>query len=451
MQRNKFIAILTGIIFFLLPLYADAYSEATVDITILKSDSLINICKEYLENPGKWREIAKINRLKNPDLIYPGQVIHIPVSLLKGVPADGVVSFVKGTAEVQPQGSKEWKSLSLNDRVKEGSKIRTDDQSAVEITFEDGNSFLQSSNTTIGLSTARKTKADLARYKLFLGIGKTITKIKSATGRESRFEIETPSSVCAVRGTVFRTSVDADDATRSEVLQGMVDVAAMDHKVKVNEGEGTLVKKGEPPLSPIKLLPPPEITNLLPIYKNIPLRFELRHLEGAVSYRALLSKDPDFKDIIKEKTLAPGEPFMIYGINDGAYFLQVRGIDSLGLEGLPSETSVIKIRTNPLPPLIESPVDGSKYKDGHFTFKWLKVNEAARYQIQIAEDKNFNKIILEGADIKNTGIKAQDLDIGTYYFRIRSVAADNYQGEWSDVLSFTIISDTPAPPKIQGR
>ena len=54
----------------------------------------------------------------------------------------------------------------------------------------------------------------------------------------------------------------------------------------------------------------------------------------------------------------PGEPFMIYDINDGTYFLQVRGIDSLGLEGLPSDTSVIKIRINPLPPIIESPVGG---------------------------------------------------------------------------------------------
>jgi len=437
MQRNKFIAIFMGIMFFLLPLYADANNEPTVDITILKSNSLINICKEYLENPGKWREIAKINRLKNPDLIYPGQVIHIPVNLLKGVPADGTVSFVKGMADVQPQGSKEWKSLSMNDRVKEGSKIRTGDQSAVEITFEDGNSFLQSSNTTLGLSTARKTRANLARYKLFLGIGKTITKIQSATGRESRFEIETPSSVCAVRGTVFRTSVDADDATRSEVLQGIVDVTAMSHKVKVNEGEGTLVKKGEPPLSPKKLLQPPEITNLLPIYKNIPLRFELRHLEGAVSYRALLSKDIDFKNIIKEKTLNPGEPFMIYDINDGTYFLQVCGIDSLGLEGLPSDASVIKIRINPLPPIIESTVGGLVYKDGSLTFKWLKVNDAVQYHLQIAEDKDFNKIIVNRTDIKDTRVKIQYLDIRTYYFRVRSVAADNYQGEWSDILSFS--------------
>jgi hypothetical protein len=439
MNRSKFIAISIGIIFSLLTFYADAYNEATVDITILKSDNLINICKKYLENPGKWREIAKINRLKNPDLVYPGQVIHIPVSLLKGVPADGLVSFVKGIADVQPQGSKEWKPLSMNDRVKEGSKIRTDDQSAVEITFEDGNSFLQSSGTTIGLSTARKTKANLARYKLFLDIGKTITKIKSATGRESRFEIETPSSVCAVRGTVFRTSVDADDATRSEVLQGIVDVAAMNHKVKVNEGEGTLVNKGEPPLSPKKLLSPPEITNLLPIYKNIPLRFEPRQLEGAVSYRALLSKDIDFKDIIKEKTLNPGEPFMIYDINDGAYFLQVRGIDNLGLEGLPSDTSVIKIRINPLPPIIEFPVGGSVYKDGTLTFKWLKVNDAVRYHIQIAEDKNFDKTIVNRTDIKDTGVKIQDLEIRTYYFRVRSVAADNYQGEWSDILNFSTV------------
>jgi len=104
-----------------------------------------------------------------------------------------------------------------------------------------------------------------------------------------------------------------------------------------------------------------------------------------------------------------------------------------------------------LPPLIESPVDGSVYKDGHLTFKWLKVNDAVRYQIQIAGDKDFNKIILDGTDIKNTGVKIQDLDVRTYYFRIRSVAADNYQGEWSDVLSFTIISDMPAPPNIERR
>ena len=159
--------------------------------------------------------------------------------------------------------------------------------------------------------------------------------------------------------------------------------------------------------------------------------------EGAVSYRALLSKDSDFKDIVKEKTLNPGEPFMIYDINDGTYFLQVRGIDGLGLEGLPSDTSVIKIRINPLPPIIESPVGGLVYKDGTLTFKWLKVNDAVQYHIQIAEDKNFNKTIVNRTDIKDTGVKIQDLEIRTYYFRVRSVAADNYQGEWSDILSFS--------------
>jgi hypothetical protein len=90
-----------------------------------------------------------------------------------------------------------------------------------------------------------------------------------------------------------------------------------------------------------------------------------------------------------------------------------------------------------LPPIIESPVGGLVYKDGTLTFKWLKVNDAVRYQIQIAEDKNFNKIIVNETDIKDTGFKLQDLDIRTYYFRVRSVAADNYQGEWSDILSFS--------------
>jgi hypothetical protein len=70
-------------------------------------------------------------------------------------------------------------------------------------------------------------------------------------------------------------------------------------------------------------------------------------------------------------------------------------------------------------------------------FKWLKVNDAVRYEIQIAEDKNFNKIIVNETNIKDTRFKIHDLDIRTYYLRVRSVATDDYQGEWSDILSFS--------------
>lgn len=43
--------------------------------TVKKGDNLWSICKKYLGNGGKCYEIAKLNNISNPSLIYPGQVI----------------------------------------------------------------------------------------------------------------------------------------------------------------------------------------------------------------------------------------------------------------------------------------------------------------------------------------------------------------------------------------
>ena len=45
--------------------------------TVQKGDSLWAICKRIYGDGGKWREIAELNGLSNPRLIYPGQVIKL--------------------------------------------------------------------------------------------------------------------------------------------------------------------------------------------------------------------------------------------------------------------------------------------------------------------------------------------------------------------------------------
>lgn len=45
--------------------------------TVKKGDNLWNICKLKLNDPTKCWEIAKKNNIKNPHLIYPGQVIKL--------------------------------------------------------------------------------------------------------------------------------------------------------------------------------------------------------------------------------------------------------------------------------------------------------------------------------------------------------------------------------------
>lgn len=438
--RKKFAALVIMTCFLiLLPFTAHAEKEQTVDILVQTGDTLINICEKYLEIPSKWREIARINQLDNPDLIYPGARLVIPVRLLKAVSSEGIASFVKGNVQHQPRDSDTWIPLRLNDRVNEGSKIKTGDESGVEIVFSDGNSILQRSNTILGISSARKQPNNQTSYSLIQETGRTITKIKRKTGSASRFRINTPSAICAARGTVFRTSIDAVDSTRTEVVEGDVNVEAMKKKVTVQEGEGTLVKKGEKPLKPRKLLPPPAPRNILPLYKSVPFEITFGHIEEAVAYRAIMAKEKDFKDIVKEQVIEPGDPFKVYVPEDGTYFLASRSIDSLGLEGLPSKTAAIKVRMNPLPPSIVSPVSNTRYSDDVPLFEWLIVQDAVRYHLQVAQDRTFTKVVVDQPALRDTQYEPIQFEPGTYYFRIRSVASDGYEGEWSDILSFTIV------------
>jgi nucleoid-associated protein YgaU len=50
--------------------------------TVKSGDSLSKIAKEHFDDPMRYQEIFEANQpmLKNPDLIYPGQVLRIPQS-----------------------------------------------------------------------------------------------------------------------------------------------------------------------------------------------------------------------------------------------------------------------------------------------------------------------------------------------------------------------------------
>lgn len=426
---------------------AYAYTDYgdTVEVTVVTKDNLINICKKLLEEPRKWGVIVKINKLKNPDLIFPGQKLIIPTDMLRGVPLDGVVTFVSGEVRARSKEGEEWKTLHINDRLKQGSSIRTGDESGVEINFEDGDSFLMRSNSTLMIRAAKKRGMLNFLQRLFLSAGRTITRVKEATGRKSRFEIQTPSAVAVARGTSFRVGVDEKETMRSEVLKGFVDVEAMAKKVEVQEGEGTLAKKNEPPAEPRKLLPPPMLLQRKALYTAMPLVFQFSEIEGALSYRVMIARDGAGKDLVKEQVIKPGEKAEIAGVDDGEYFLINQSIDAERLEGLPSDPVAFRLRINPLPPVVQSPADSVSIRANTTEFKWLGVKDAVDYHMQIAEDREFTRIVVDRSGIATTAFASPSLDFKTYFFRVSSIAQDGYEGIFSRTQNFTLVAPPPAP------
>jgi hypothetical protein len=447
MQKVKVLVSMSLFFIFILFLPGAEQDKSLVQVKVEKGDCLIRICDKYLEKPSQWRTVAQVNNLKNPDVIMPGQVLMIPAELMKGTPVAGAVTFLQGTAEVKKGGTEGWTPLALNEKVEEGSFVRTGDESSIEIRFEDGNIFLLKPNTTIGLKTARKSSDKYSKYKMSISTGKLISNIQKATGRESAVQIEAPTAVLGVRGTVFRSSVLSDGTSQFEVLEGEVPVEGKKKSVDVKQGEGTIVHKDEIPIPPKKLLGPPALAfKPSPIYKKFPVQLSFEKVEGAVSYRVVLARDRGIKNIANEKVIGTQDTFKITDLEDGTYFMQSNSIDSLGLEGLPSEITEIYIRLNPIAPFVEIPADGVEYKSQALRCRWLRVSDAVRYHVQVSEDINFQRLAREEKNLVEPEYPTGKLDYKKYYFRVGCIAADNYQGEWSDILSFTLIPPPPSPP-----
>lgn len=430
----------------LLPAAARADDERNVLITIVKNDNLYNICRKYLEFPSNWPEIGRINGLRNMDLIHPGQTLILPVRLLKGVPLDGMVIFVKGDVAVRTAAWRPWTALWPGDRVCQGNQIRTGRESAVEIAFENGTTLLQRSDTILGLKSLRNKGGASIFQRLTVPVGRLLMKVRRATGQDSRMEIHTPSATAVARGTDFRVSVDARESTTAEVLQGEVDVSAMKQLVSLKGGEGTFVGKGSPPLPPRKLLPPPSPVDLEALYRKMPFEIRFDRVEGAVAYRFQLSKDCEGKDIVREKVVDAGKPLELDGLEDGTYHLQGRSIEKTGIEGLPSAVRPVRVRVNPLPPFIQGPAADTRVKGRSVSFRWLRVRDAVRYRLQISRDGEFADLFRDLADLREVSHDQAFDDYGSYHFRVRSVAADGFEGNWSDTAVFTLIPPPPAPP-----
>ncbi len=435
-----------------LPLLCEAQTKAKstapyaksdlIQITAAKGDYLINICKRYMDSENRWQEIARINRLSNPHKLQPGTKIAVPIAYLKGTPLEGKVTFVQGDAKAQLAGQGTWTPLKTGDTVSQKSNLKTGSESALEITFEDGSSFFLRSDTEMGILKAQKVLSSQLVRDLYLGTGRVLTTVKEATGEAPRFQVRTPSAIASVRGTEFRVAVDESQKTYAEVMKSNVTVDAAGKNVDLAQGEGTMVKKGEPPLPPRKLLSPPAPANLNPIFNTTPaIRFSA--VEGAEAYRVMTAKDKEGKQLHREKIIKTNDTLKISGLVDGSYYLITQSIDAIGLEGLPSEAYPFIIRLNPLPPISQAPRDGAKLKGTSAEFQWLTVSDAVRYHAQIAEDREFKTIIMDKADLKESTLRSGTLPYKPYFFRVSSIAKDDYQGAWSDPLAFTL---SPLPP-----
>ncbi|MBU0567140.1 LysM peptidoglycan-binding domain-containing protein, partial [bacterium] len=82
MRQGRIISLLVAlVIIFSLGL---AQANPGITVKVREGDTLWDLAQEYLKDPYRWREIWKDNPgVSNPNLIYPGNTLYIPVEYVR--------------------------------------------------------------------------------------------------------------------------------------------------------------------------------------------------------------------------------------------------------------------------------------------------------------------------------------------------------------------------------
>lgn len=91
--------------------------DSTTLITIVKGDTLWDLCQEHLKDPLRWRELSKYNDFTNPHLIYPGESLRIPIAMMKEVKEVAEEELVAAQAELEKLRAELAESEATRDKL----------------------------------------------------------------------------------------------------------------------------------------------------------------------------------------------------------------------------------------------------------------------------------------------------------------------------------------------
>ncbi len=176
--------------------------------------------------------------VKNINLIFPGQVLSLHNPAFKSAkPAEmnpvfertmavtqGVVTDVEGDAIIIAKGSKDRQKLAANTIVNPGDVIVTAANGRVEIIVNRETVVRLKENTRMTLGEFRNAAKDEGATHMGFSLGSVWTKMKRFRDKVSRFELELPTAIAGVHGTVYEASIDKDSSSEVKVFTGEVSV-----------------------------------------------------------------------------------------------------------------------------------------------------------------------------------------------------------------------------------
>ncbi|NJS36699.1 MAG: LysM peptidoglycan-binding domain-containing protein [Brachymonas sp.] len=395
-----------------LPMSAQAaiaqHKEPYISYTVQPGDKLLVVSRTLLADPKQWNQLAKLNGLKDPNVIRPGQVLDVPRSMINfanqpKLASGGVLQSANGQITVNgspaqagqaiPEGAQVQAAASSSAVVKlsDGSTVQLMPRSLAQVVSSHGYAMKDPSSS---ISTTWFSGA----IRLLEGV--IDVAANKLAQRKEPMGVTTPTANIGVRGTQFRVAYEdpAERTSRTEVLEGKVRTDTASAGADVAGGFGVAVKPNEREIKVVALLPALP-TSALPervqrAREGNVAAWTVSPLAGAAAYRAELAQDAAFTQIVLD-IKSPSPAINLTAAPNGNYFARVRGIDANGIEGF-NAARPIQIADAPVSLIWIREINIAATADFLPNGLLLRVNTSSsdaprNLQVQIAQDPGFTQ------------------------------------------------------------
>lgn len=395
---------------------AQAGPEAVVEYAMRSGDNLSKLGETYFRGPGDYLRVQRFNRIVRDRQIPAGQVIRIPVAVLRTEPGEGRVANFRGPVTIGWRGPPA--APAVGDAVGEGAVIVTGPNAFVRISLPDGSFVSLPSNSRVRVDRLRTVLLTGATDQSFrLDAGRSETRAAPVRPGGAH-EVTTPVSVAAVRGTEFRSAWFPDTAAAAtSVVEGAVGVRSGAEEEVAGAGEGVAVSGGSVrrlPLLPVAELPDADLTQT-----GETVAFDPTDVAGAAFYRGRLATDAGMIDAFAERDSDPDGLIRFEGLPDGDYFVRLVPVSPEGLEGMATTYAFLRARVG-VGGLAAS--SAGRGRDRAFLFRWQGEGDGQaeyRFQFRNGGESEETPPLFDLTDLSEPQVSLTGLGPGAYEWRVR--------------------------------
>jgi hypothetical protein len=374
-------------------------------------DSVTSFFSMY-ENAIRQGSVEEAHRQAAQIMVGMGQMQEL-IEENRDEAVDARLAQKTGTVDKRKGYLGAWQTAFLGDLFVAFDGVKTGEKSIALLSFVDGVDVSVDPNTTVIIRASKRNRLSRkVKRNIALVSGSLLTMFSEKAKEINDFSFEAGTSESVVKSSKFWASAKGDLNAKVSNYEGTIDLSASNVRITLESNQGTIIRKGQPPLQPITLLPPPRLnwrSNDSIIYvDHLVLKWE--KISGAVEYEVEASPGKDFDQETKRFTTTSTD-FELLGIPLVSTYVRLHCIDRYGLRGIDSPVyTIIRTENTPQPPIL---IDGWNTDLRYTVLEEVTIHGRTRTDVALAINGKSIELDPSGAFFYNARLRKPEtvLDI----------------------------------------